>query len=910
MISYSLLGPVLVRDGDHDLTPGPAKHRALLAALVLGAGQVTTVERVVTVLWGTEPPRSAESLVRVYVSALRRLLGAEAIRTVPGGYLLAAEPEQVDFMRFEAKVADARRSAAAGRAAEASEALRAALALWRDEPMADLDSDELRRGAAARLAELRLAAMAERIELDLALGRHRELVGDLRRLVAEYPLREQAWVQLLLALHRSGRRSEALEAYQQARAVLVDQLGLEPGTELRAMHEQVLADDPALSWGPSATPEPCETPPDVADFTGRQPVLAWITGAVDAAAGAPVHLVLHGPAGVGKSAVAVHAAWRLADRFPDGQLYAHLRGGDAGPVRPEAALVSLLRSLGGPQLAIPDDLADRVRLFRTLLGSRRALVLLDDAADEAQVRPLLAAAPGCATLVTSRSGLAGLEAAAAYQLDTLPETEAVALLGALVSPERVAAEPDAASEIARLCGGLPLALRIAGARLTRRGDWKLAYLAGRLADERRRLDELAAGDLAVRGSIALGYQGLSEPEQRLFRLLGALSAPDFAPWAAAALLSVPNVEAERLVNALVNAGLLQPAGVDAAGQQRYRLHDLTRLYARERAEPAWAELARRVLELARRARRLLVPREPGSGETTPTEQPTLRVGTREIRESAAWLTAERGFLVATVADLHRAGLPEPTWRLAFYLAPFLESRAYLDDWRRTHEPALAAARAAGHRCGTALILRGLGDLHRIEGRLDVAAEALRESLALLADDRAEEARSQLRLGWVELAGGEPAKAEARFEVALATFRGHDDPRGTAEARHGLGVVHRRRGRLVEAAGCLSGSAAEFRELGDPRAEAEALRELALAQLARGELRAAQKSIERALANLHRLADRLAEAHALVVRARLSLAEGSADAARAAASQAREAYEEYGDSAGSTEATAILSWFPE
>jgi DNA-binding SARP family transcriptional activator len=910
VISYSLLGPVTVRDGERDLTPGPAKHRALLAALVLGAGQVTTVERLVTVVWGSEPPRSAESVLRVYVSALRRLLGAEAIRTVRGGYLLAAEPEQIDVRRFEAMVADARQAAGAGRTAEASSRLREALALWRDEPMADLDSDELRRGAAVRLAELRLAAQAERIDLDLALGRHREVIGELRRLVAEFPLREQAWVQLLLALHRSGRRSEALEAYRQARATLVDQLGLEPGAELREMHEKVLADDESLSWGAPAAPPPRETPPDVADFTGRQQVLAWITGAVDGAAGAPVHLVLHGSAGVGKSAVAVHAARLLADRFPDGQLYAHLRGGDARPVPPAAALENLLRSLGGPQLAVPDDLAGRVRLFRTLLGSRKALVLLDDAADETQVRPLLAAAPGCATLVTSRSGLAGLEAAAAYHLDTLPPAEAVALLGALVATERVAAEPEAAREIAQLCGGLPLALRIAGARLARRSGWTLGYLAGRLADERRRLDELSAGDLAVRGSIELGYQGLAGAEQRLFRRLGALSAPDFAPWAAAALLDVAEAEAERLVEALVDAGLLQEFGVDAAGQQRYRFHDLTRLYARERAEPQWTPLARRVLELTRHARSLLLPREPGSGETTRIGEPTLRVGTREIRESADWFAAERGFLVATVADLHRAELAEPTWRLAFYLAPFLESRAHLDDWRRTHEQALAAARAAGHRRGTALVLRGLGDLHRIEGRLEAAAAALRESLDLLADDRAEEARSRYRLGWVELAGDELAAAEACFEGALETFDRYRDTRGTADALRGLGVVHRRRGRIPEAAECLSASATGFRELGDPRGEAAALRELSLVRLARGELGAARESIERALANLRRLADRLAEAHVLVTLARLSLAEGSVDAAWAAAEQAREVYDEYGDRVGLAEVDALLASIKE
>ncbi|QSB12863.1 winged helix-turn-helix domain-containing protein [Natronosporangium hydrolyticum] len=913
MISIALLGPVAVHDGERDLTPGPAKHRALLAGLALNVGSLTTVERLVAVIWGDAPPRSAESVLRVYVSALRRLLGADLIKTVPGGYQLLADPEQVDVWRFEQLLGQARQCAP-DQPAAASALLADALALWRGEPVADLDSDELRRGDAARLTELRLAAIAERIDLDLRIGRHQELTGELRRLVAEQPLRERAWAQLVIALHRSGRRSEALATYQQARQTLVTELGLEPGVELRQAHDQVLADtgEQAAPAAPEQ-PElrvPRELPPDINDFTGRGQALAWVAGALATAETAPVHLVLHGPGGVGKSTVAIRAARSLADRFPGGALYVDLLGGGDGPLPPASALASLLRSLLGPHATLPDELADRAQLFRTLLDGRRALVLLDQAHDETQVRPLLAAAPGCATLITSRSGLAGLAAAAAYQLDTLPTKESMTLLAQVAGAQRVAAEPAAAEQIVELCGGLPLAVRIAGARLARRAGWSLGYLAGRLADEHRRLDELAAGDLAVRGSIALGYHGLAEPEQQLFRRLGLLSAPDLAPWTAAVLLAgaepTPAVEtrAEQILETLVDSGLLQPLGVDVAGQPRYRCHDLTRLFAREQstdepADPLWRALSRRVLRLSRRARAQLLPAEPGSGETTRLAEPALQVGSRQIREAADWLTAERGLLVATVADLHQAGWHEAAWRLAFYLAPYLASRSQLEEWRRTHELGLAAARAAEHRRGMALMLRGIGDLHRVERRLPEAADALRESLHRLTElgDRAEEARTRCRLGWAELAAAELVGAEVCFEGAVETFVRHNDLRGCADAWRGLAEVQRRRRQLWEAADFLQRSVDGYRQLGDPRGEAETLRELADVQLEQGSPGQARVSVERAAATLRRLGDPLAEARVAVTRARLCLAESDAEAARVAAGHARQIFADHSDQAG-------------
>ncbi|MGV9772155.1 AfsR/SARP family transcriptional regulator [Streptosporangium sp. NPDC003464] len=903
---FGLLGPLQILDGGQVLTPGPAKHRALLAALLLRAGHVVTLDRLTAVVWGDDPPASAESVLRVYVSALRRLVGAGTIHTAPGGYLIAVPAEEVDAHRFERMVEQARRARDAGRAAEAADGLRGALGLWRGPALADVDSGELRRTQAVRLEELRLSAAEERIDLDLTLGRHGEVVGELRALVAAYPLRERAWGQLILALHQAGRRSEALAAYQDARRVLVEELGLEPGPELRAAHDRVLAGRGPAGQAGERGAVPHETPPDIADFTGRAEVLSWIAGQATAAGGAPVHLVLHGPAGSGKSAVAVHAATLLGAEFPDGRLYAALRAGSR-PAGAGAVLEDLLRSLGCPEGAVPAGLEDRVRLYRSMTATRRLLVVLDDAVGESQVRPLLPTGPGCLTLVTSRSPLYGLEASRAFELGVLGTADSVTMLARVAGETRVRAEPQAARRIAELCGGLPLALRIAGSRLARRPGWTLEHLAGRLGDERGRLDELTAGDLAVRGTLGLGYRGLAEEEQRLLRRLGSLSAPDVAPWAAAAAFG--GLRVERQLEELAGAGLLQARGLDDAGQERYGWHDLTRLYAAERlveeegtAERVLAVVAREVLERVRRARTLLLPAEPGTGQTVArTAEWSPALETAHLRESARWLGAERGFLVAAVADFHRAGLADAAWRLAFYLTPFFELRAHHEDWHTTNRTGLEAARLAGHRHGEALLLRALADLHRIEGRLEEAARALQAALSRFRElgDGPEEARARHRLGLVLAAQDRPAEAERCLAECLAAFEAAGDARGRADALRALGTLRR-------AEDLLTAGLHAYRELGDPRGEAAALRELALLHLDLRRVSAARDCAERGLRIDRRLGDRLPEAAGLLLLARVARAEGVPEAARAAAREASMIFKEYGDRRGAARASLVLA----
>lgn len=594
---------------------------------------------------------------------------------------------------------------------------------------------------------------------------------------------------------------------------------------------------------------------------------------------APVHLVVHGPAGCGKSALAVRAANLL--NFPDGTLYAVL-----GDRPPAAVLEDLLRSLGWPDGAVPPTLGERERLYRRLTSTRRLLVVLDDATGETQVRPLLPTGPGSVTIVTSRSPLTGLEAARPYELGVLDPDEAFEMLANVGGRDRVAAEPEAAREIVRLCGGLPLALRIAGSRLARRSGWTVAHLAGRLGDERRRLDELSAGDLAVRGSLALGYRGLAEPERRLLRGLGAFTAPDFAPW----------VLGEDL-EPLAEAGLLQSRGLDEAGQERYGWHDLTRLFAAERLAveggpaPVLAARAQEILDRTRRARSTLLPAEPGSGRTlVRTAEQVLETG--RLRQEARWLSAERRFLVAAVGDFFRAGLHEAAWRLAFYLTPLFELAGHHDDWHATTATGLDAARLAGHRQGEALLLRGLADLHRAEGRNDAAAAALRAAQPLV--EGLELARITLRLGLVE-----PRRAEAErlLRRALQVFGEAGDQRGRADALRGLGA-------LLSVQEPLEESLAVYRELGDPRGEAEALLDLAELHLAAGRRAEARECAERRVAINRRLGDRLPEASGLLALARIARADGLPDAAAVSARQAWEIFSLYGDRRGSAAALLV------
>lgn len=892
-MEFRILGPVEVWDGAQRLDLGGSKPRALLAVLLLYANQMVSTDHLVDQLWGEAPPPSARSLVQVYVSRLRQALhhsrdqsaSASVLATRPSGYLLRVEPGELDLDCFEGLTADARRAAADGDLEGAAEGWRAALALWRGPALAGAAS-EVRRTVVPRLEEARLVALEERLEVDLGLGRHVELVGELEELVAAHPDRERLRRQLMLALYRSGRQGEALAVYRSTRQVLVEELGLEPSPALQELERAILRGDsaiaPALPAGaearqqPASPPGPCLLPPDVDDFTGREAAEAEVQQLLEAEqATAIVISAIAGKAGVGKTALAVRVAHRLRPRFADGQLYVNLRGADTQVLDPAEVLAAFLRALGIEGARIPEGLEERVRQYRSWLADRRVLVVLDNAATEAQVRPLLPANHGCAALITSRARLTGLEAAHPLTLDVLDPDHAVQLLAKLAGPARVAAEPEAAQAIVRLCGWLPLALRIAGARLASRPHWRLALLAERLGDERRRLDELATGDLEVRASVALSYHGRPEQERRLFRRLGLPVAPSFPAWVAATLLEVELAEAECLLERLVDAQLVEAAGQDQAGQLRYRLHDLLRIFARERLQQEEPARARRAslerllgayLALAEGAATVLEPSglERYGSDPAPGRRADHPAAATVEHHPLGWFEAERPSLIAAVEQACHAGFWEPAWRLADTLGSFFQLRAYWDDWQHTHALGLTAARRAGDRDAEGCILVSLGDLYRYRYRADDAISCLHQGLAAFgeAGNRRGELQCLQSLGEIGRLQGRFDDATALLEQSLAGFRELGARSFEALTLFYLGDVHCQQGRLAAALACLEQSLTLMRAVGDRSWEAPILRRLGLARSLQGRSAEAAAFLDQSLALVRAVGDRHGEAYVL------------------------------------------------
>ncbi|NUR89749.1 MAG: SARP family transcriptional regulator [Nonomuraea sp.] len=839
-MEFRIMGPLQVHDGGQDRTPTAPKHRDLLAVFVMNARRPLTPGRLRQLLWPREGGDRSDSLVRGYVGQLRQLLGKDVITTDSGTYTLAIDDGQLDVNRFRTLVERGDHDAA--------------LALWRGPVFEDLDPDGARwsetLGLRDELQELRVLALERRAQAALDAGRHRELLAELRRLIEQYPDWQRFSGQYMLALYRSGRRVEALDAYQALRDRLDDGHAIEPDPELQLLYHRMLHDDVSLhvSAGP-----PVLLPHDVADFSGRRDLLGQVIGD---------QVVVHGAAGVGKSALAVHAAWLGRERFPDGILYADLRE-TSGPA---AVLEDFLRWLGCPAQAIPVGLEQRERLFRTYAANRRLLVLLDNATSEAQVRPLLTS---CPTVITSRSPLGGLAGASRVPVSVLDDEAAAELLAKLIGQGR-----GDFTGLIRICAGLPIALRIAGSRLAARREWTVDYLVGLLEDEHGRLDRLHAGDQTVRSVFTVGYEGLDEQARLVLRRLGAISAPDFGTWVTTAF----GGDAETLVE----AGLLETHMIDVAGQVRYRMHGLTRLFAREQLgeEPVPGTL---------RMLATVAMSGVAAARLTPEVSSGTVVATREIRQSVEWLLAERAFLISLVLDLSRAGLAAECARLAHMLVPFLERYRYLDDWRQICGPALEAATGDHER---ALALRDEGDLYRAQRRWDLAHDRLRQSLAmsLAAGKPRAAAQTRRRLGQVQLEQGRLADAEATLSRCLA----EDE---NAETLRALGSVLHRAGRLPEAVERLATAAKLLADAGDRHRHADTLLDLSTVRLAQREPGEARKAAQSARGIAIRLGDRLIGARALLTLAEVNLAEGDHRTAGELAREAAAAYGELGDDDG-------------
>jgi len=694
------------------------------------------------------------------------------------------------------------------------------------------------------------------------------------------------------------------------------------------------ADQPVPHPREAATPQ--QLPPDIADFVGRAEPVAhlrgWLArrpdGVAGKAEGAAVAVsAVSGKAGVGKSALAVHVAHQLAADFPDGQLYASLRGAGVAPLDSAGILGWFLRALGVDGGAVPSGVEERAALYRSRLAGRRVLVVLDDAGGEAQIRPLLPGSPGCAALITSRARLVGLEGARLVHLDVLDAGQAVELLARIAGPERVAAEPAAATAIVAACGRLPLAVRVAGARLAARPHWPLGRLAGLLADERRRLDQLAHGDLEVRASLSLSYRGLGEEQRRLFRRLGLLDAPDVAAWVAAALLDRPLSEAEAQLEDLVDAQLVDVATWDVSGRPRYRLHDLLHGYARERVhdeepvEQRQAALERALsgwLALAEQAdRRLPVGSLVEDGSASAGWRPEQAVVDELLGDPLAWMEAEQAGLLSATGQASTAAaaavpagtaerLAELAWRLAGAVTGFFWLRGCRDDYRRACDLALLGARRAGVRHGEAWMLAALAWVAVDQLRLEEAM-ALAEQARLLhreVGDRRGEAYALLKVVHVHEFSGRFDEAVSELQHAGELYDELGDDHGRAWVLHTLGRVHHKQGRLTEAATDLEQALTTSRRAADRRTEAMALQELGLVHHSLHQPGQATALLLQSLKLCRESGDTLGEGYVLQDLGDLRLRQGASGKAVSALEQALNIFRRLG--ARRTEATVLRS----
>ncbi|MEV4110945.1 BTAD domain-containing putative transcriptional regulator [Nonomuraea sp. NPDC049695] len=598
-----VLGPIRVWTGSDWVSVPGSRPRTLLALLTMGAGRPVTTAHMIAELWPAKPPTTAATLIRGYILQLRRALGdlaGETVLTRASGYELRCAPDATDVARFDALTARGRAALAKGDAEAAHLLLTQALALWRGEPYSDALLTTAVSAEVCRLDERRLTTTEARIEAGLLQGHGPELIHELQGLTSEHPLREGLWGQLMRALYAADRRADALDSYRRARQTLAAELGLEPGLDLRELHQTILegrslpgpaaagpvtagAERPAvvtrLAGGIAAVPTspPLELPRDVPAFTGRQQDLASLQRLMTDPEG-PGAVVITGGGGMGKSALAVHLAHRLGDHFPGGHLYVDLQGSreDLKPLQPAEGLGRMLRALGVAPQDVPTETAEAAARFRSLTTGRGMLVLLDNAVATTQVEPLL---PGerCGVLVTSRRSLATL-GCPVHHLNTLSTEESLAMLGNLAGEERMTRDPDAARRIARYCEGLPLAVHIAGTRLTARPQWPLRWLADKLDNEQQRLDELEIDDLSVRSTLAASFrhlEGHAEGQNlsRLFCLLSLARKSQITIHLAAKLAGTDINQAGKLLEKLLDIRLLNSSKPDL-----YQLPELTRLF--------------------------------------------------------------------------------------------------------------------------------------------------------------------------------------------------------------------------------------------------------------------------------------------------------------------------------------------
>jgi DNA-binding SARP family transcriptional activator/predicted negative regulator of RcsB-dependent stress response len=939
-VEFRILGPLEITVGTERLELGGTRQQIVVATLLLSANKVVTMDRLLEAIYGEDLPPTARAQAQISISSLRRTFAAYSpepvIATHAHGYVIQVQNGRLDAERFEGLFAAARAAREGNSVDLAVARYRDALRLWRGPALDGIDSSLL-RAAAHRLDEQRIATNEDRLTLELDLGRHHELVGELTDLIREYPVRERLRGQLMLALYRCDRADEALEVYEQARRTMIDELGIEPGEHLQRLAHAIATADPALDLpaapvtiAPVSVQVPGLLPTDIADFTGRAEQLGRIRShlvspAEDKARGAVPVVVIVGKGGIGKTSLAVRASHEIAGHFPDGQLFADLHGAASRPVGPMQVLERFLRAFGVPGSQIPEGLDERAEVYRNLLADRKVLVVLDDAATESQVSPLLPGTPGAAVIISSRSRLAGLPGAIHVEMNVFDADRSLDLLVHIVGAERVKAEPDAAAEVAGHCGHLPLALRIAGARLAARPHWRIQQLADRLADETRRLDELRHGDMGIRPSISLTYESTSEHARQLFRRLALLDLPVFSGWLGSVLIDQPLADAEDLLDDLVSAQLVEITSNGSGVHSQYHFHDLIRVFARERLAVEESAAERRaalqralgaLLYVADRADRQFFGGDDfGMSSDAPRWPLPERLVQQLVSDPLAWYERERTALVWAVRQAAQAGFTELCWSLAFKAVTLFEARSYLDDWRETHEIALEAAkkadnlrgqaamlfsigsmhvrqerfgpahaeltaaaqlfRDAGDRQGVAHVTRFMADLDRFSGRLDDAARGYERALAVLRESGGNVAVAcVLRdLAQVRLEFQRFDEAMELLSEALQLTRAARCARIEAQVLHRIGDAWLQSGEPANAIVAFDQALSTALDIGDIRYESYALRGVGIARVRLGEFGQAREALQRALELAGSIDERSARSRALLGLSELALASG-------------------------------------
>ncbi|MFC4533535.1 AfsR/SARP family transcriptional regulator [Sphaerisporangium dianthi] len=979
-VRFAVLGPVLGwRDGA-ELNLGPPRQRAVLAVLLARVGRPTGLAEIVDVLWGQDPPESAVNVVQRHIGALRRLLEPDLPRRAVGrwlvrsggGYRLDLDAGALDLLRFRALVDRARR----GTAGDAPASVRLfveALELWRG-PAADGISEEIRaRPLFAALDQEYLEVLKEAADTALRARTVTRLVPLLQQAAGANPFDEPLHTRLLLALAATGHRAGALAVYRAMYSRLDESLGIGPGPEMRAAHDQVLGETapeppppapaetapPAENTGPAGAPRPsgaaepsrtpdptgtarpsgnvrpagtaepsgnvrpsetaepagtatagrvrpAQLPADLPAFAGRREelaqVLALLPDGNDPAA-AVVISAIGGMAGVGKTTLAVHWAHQVAHRFPDGQLYVDLRGFDpAGPLDPAEALRAFLSALGVPTREVPPGLDARAALYRSLLADRRVLVLLDNARDSGQARPLLPAAPGCLAVVTSRNQLSGLvagEGARPLTLDLLSDAEAHEFLSLRLGADRVRAEPAAVREIAALCARLPIALAVASARALTNPGFSLAAIAAELRAAHGSLDAFTGADGADVGAVfSCSYRALTPPAAKLFRLLALHPGPDVSASAAAALVGLPVRRTRPLLAELTRAHLLTE---HVPG--RYGGHDLLRAYAADRGQAEDSESGRRAavqrmvdhyLHSAYRAARLFSSHR----DAIPLPPPVPGVFPDDLadpEQASDWLTTEHAVLLAVIGSAADTGLDASAWRLAWAIAHFLGRRGHWHDLAASHRVALKAAQRIGDRTGMAHAHRGLARASADLGRHDEAMLHLDRALELFASagDGVAQAHTHRNLSWVLELRERYEGALVHAQQAYDLFQAAGHRPGQAASLNAVGWYHALLGRHERALAHCRRALALLEELGDLYGQADTLDSLGYALHHLGRYEEATASYQSALELYRRLGVRYAESDTLTRLSDTHLSAGRAEQARDALREALAGLDELG-----------------